>query len=154
MKGQPLRNEAVERRQRRNSGAADQKDERSLRHAVDETAQMLHVAFAGRGEHPSSAKEQQALEQRMVEHVQKRRGQRQCRGKQHALRLERQREPQPDEDDADIFNGVVGKEPLEIVLHQCVQHAHEVVMPATVNTTMLHHHDGVPARSNTIRTKP
>src|SRR5580693_853182 len=39
------------------------------RNAKDEAAQMLHVALAGAGEHGAGAEEQQALEHRMVEHV-------------------------------------------------------------------------------------
>ena len=37
--------------------------ERGLRHAMDEAAEMLHVALAGRGQHGAGAEEQQALEQ-------------------------------------------------------------------------------------------
>ena len=59
--------------------AADQERERRLRHAVDQAAELLHVALAGGGEHRAGAEEQQALEQRMVEHVKQRRGQRQRR---------------------------------------------------------------------------
>ena len=80
LEGQPFGDEAVERRQRRDRRAADQKDERGLRHAVDEAAEMLHVALAGRGQHRAGAEEQQALEQRMIEDVKQRGGQRQRRG--------------------------------------------------------------------------
>ena len=79
LEGQPLGDEAVERRQRRDRRAADQEHERGLRHAVDEAAEMLHVALAGRGEHGAGAEEQQALEHRMVEHVQQAGGERERR---------------------------------------------------------------------------
>ena len=79
LEGQPFGDEAVERRQRRDRGAADQEHERRLRHAVDEAAEMLHVALAGRGEHRAGAEEQQALEHRMVEHVQQAGGERERR---------------------------------------------------------------------------
>ena len=85
---------------------------------------MLHVALAGCGEHGAGAEEQQAFEDGMIEHVQQARGQRQRGGKRHAVRLERQRQPEPDEDDADILHGVIGEQPFEVVLHQRVEHAH------------------------------
>ena len=95
-----------------------------LRHAMNEAAEMLHVAFAGRGQHRAGAEEQQALEQRMVEDVQQRGGQRQRRGKQHAVRLEGERKAETDEDDADVLDRMIGEQPLEIVLHERVKHAH------------------------------
>ena len=130
------------------------KDERRLRHAMDEPAEMLHVALAGRGEHGAGAEEQQALEQRMIEDVQQGGGERERRREQHAVRLEGEREAEPDEDDADVLHRVIGEQPLEIVLHQRIEHAHHAVMPASASTTMLHHQAGGPARSNTMRTKP
>ena len=86
LEGQPFGDEAVERRQRRDGDAADQEHEGGLWHAVDQAAEMLHVAFAGRVQHRAGAEEQQALEDRMIEHVQERGGERQrrrrapCRG--------------------------------------------------------------------------
>ena len=53
---------------------------RGQRHAVDEAAQLLHVALAGRGEHGAGAEEQQALEQAVIEDVEQRGGQRERRG--------------------------------------------------------------------------
>ena len=57
LKSQPFGDEAVERRQRRYSHAPDQKCESRFRHAVDEAAQMLHVAFACRSQHRAGAEE-------------------------------------------------------------------------------------------------
>ena len=62
LEGQPFGDEAVERRQRRDRHAADQEHEGGLRHAVDQAAEMLHVALAGGVEHGAGAEEQQALE--------------------------------------------------------------------------------------------
>ena len=47
LEGQPFGDEAVERRQRRNGDAADEEGESRLRHAMNEAAEMLHVALAG-----------------------------------------------------------------------------------------------------------
>ena len=85
---------------------------------------MLHVALAGRGQNRAGAKEQQALEKRMVEHVQEAGGQRQRRGRGHVKGLERQSEPETDEDDPDILDRVIGEKALEVVLHQCIEDAH------------------------------
>ena len=57
LKDQPLGNEAIERWQCRDGHTADQKRECRLRHAMNETAKMLHVALAGCGEHGARAKE-------------------------------------------------------------------------------------------------
>ena len=86
LEGQPFGDEAVERRQRRDRHAADQEHEGGLRHAVDQAAEMLHVALAGGVEHGAGAEEQQALEQRMIEHVEQRGGQRERRGERPCRR--------------------------------------------------------------------
>ena len=39
------------------------------------------------------------------------------------LAAERQRETEADEDDADVLDGVIGEQALEVVLHQGVEHA-------------------------------
>ena len=38
--------------------------------------------------------------------------------------LKREREAEADEDDADVLDRVIGEQPLQIVLHQRVEHAH------------------------------
>ena len=104
LEGQPFGDEAVQRRQRGDRDAADEEDERGLRHAVDEAAEPLHVALAGRGQHGAGAEEEQALEERMVEDVEQRRGQRQRRGRRHAVGVEGERQAEADEDDADVLD--------------------------------------------------
>ena len=123
LEGQPLGDEAVQRRQGGDRDAADQEGERGLRHAVDQAAEMLHVALAGGGQHRAGAEEQQALEHRVVEHVEQRRGQRQRRAGGQPVGAERQRQAEADEDDADVLDRVVGEQPLQVVLHQRVEHA-------------------------------
>ena len=63
LEDQPFRDEAVERRQRRNGDAADQNGEARERHAVNEAAQFFHVPLSGRRQRGAGAKEQQALEE-------------------------------------------------------------------------------------------
>ena len=57
-------NEAIERGKRGDCNTTDEHRHRGFRHAMDETAQALHVALAGPDQHGARAKEQQALEQR------------------------------------------------------------------------------------------
>ena len=124
LKGQPFRHEAVERRQRRDRDAADEEHEGGLRHAVNEAAELFHVALAGGIEHRAGAEEQQTLEQRMIEHVQQPGSERQRRRHHQALRLERERKAERGENDADVLDGAVGEHALDVVLHQRVEHAH------------------------------
>ena len=70
---QPLRNEAVERRQGRDRERTHQEEDRGARHAVDETAQPIEIAPPGGVQHRAGAEEQQRLEPRMIEHMQQRR---------------------------------------------------------------------------------
>jgi hypothetical protein len=69
LKSQPFGHEAVERRQRGDGYAADEESQSGLRHAVNEAAEMLHVAFASRRQNRAGAEEQQTLEDRMVERM-------------------------------------------------------------------------------------
>ncbi len=121
---EPFGDEAVERRQRRDRGRADQKGEGRERHAMDQPAEALHVALAGAREHRAGAEEQQALEHRVIEDVEEGRSQRERRRGRHLVRLEGERQAKADEDDADVLHRVIGEQALEVVLHQGVQHAH------------------------------
>src|SRR6478609_3106739 len=93
LEGQPFRHEAVQRRQRRNRRAADEECYSGPRHAMDEAAEALHVAFAGRREHSTSAEEQKALENRMIEHMKQGSSHSECRRQLHVIATERQRQP-------------------------------------------------------------
>ena len=86
LEGQPLGDEAVQRRQRRYGHAAGEEHERGLRHAMDQAAELFQVADAGGGEHGAGAEEEEALEQRVVENMEQRRGHRQRRRRHHAAR--------------------------------------------------------------------
>src|SRR4029079_17715365 len=96
----------------------------SLRHTMDQATEVLHVAFAGGVEHSASAKEQKTLEYGVIEYVKKPCGQRQRRRIYHRMRLECERKAEANKNDADIFNRVIGEQPLQIVLHQGIEHAH------------------------------
>jgi len=107
-------------------------------HAMDQAAELLHVPLAGGRQHRAGAVEQQALEHAVVEDVEQRGGEAERGGGRHGIRFEGQREPQPDEDDADVLHRVVGQQPLEIVLHQGMQDTEHGRHPAQQN------HQGAP----------
>ena len=68
-------------------------------------------------------KNNRLLKMRMVEHVEEARGQRESRRPIDAVGAKGERKPEPDENNADILHRVIGEQPLEIVLHQRVEHA-------------------------------
>ena len=90
---------------------------------MDEATQKLHIARAGRGERRAGSEEQQTLEDAVIENVKQRGRQRERGGGRHVVRRKGERETEPNEDDADILHRVVGEQALEVVLHQCAEHA-------------------------------
>ena len=61
----------------------------------------------------------------MVDDVHQRGGERQRRGPVKPVGPEGERQPKSDEDDADVLDGAVGEELLEILLHHGIEHADE-----------------------------
>ncbi len=70
------------------------------------------------------AQEEQALEDRVVDRVEDGGGQGEGREFRRALRVQQQRAADADQDDADVLDAVEGKQPLDVVLHDRVKHAH------------------------------
>ena len=97
---------------------------------MDKAPEVLHIALPGAGQHRPGAEEQQALEHRMIEHVQQAGRERERSRPRHSVRLEGERKAKSDENDPDVLNRVVREQPLEVVLHQCVKHAHHRGDPA------------------------
>ena len=110
---------------------------------MNETAEPIHVALAGGDQHRAGAKEQQALEQRVVEDVKQRRGEGQRRRQALAIGLKRQRQPEADKDDADILDGRIGQQPFEVALHQRIENTHHRGDAAE----RQHHHARGPIRT-------
>jgi outer membrane translocation and assembly module TamA len=79
----------------------------------------------GRTQHSAGTKEQEAFEQRVVEHVKEACGERERCCRRHAVRGECEGKTEADKDDADVLDRVIGEQPFEIVLHQGVEHAHD-----------------------------
>src|SRR5690242_21691184 len=96
-----------------------------MRHAVNQPAETLHVALAGRTQDSASPEKQKALEDGMVEYVKQAGGERERGCAIHPVRLEGKRKSEPDENDADVFDRVIGEQPLEVVLHKRVKHTHD-----------------------------
>ena len=71
----------------------------------------------------SGAQKEQALEHRVIEHVQQRGGERECRPSRLAAVPEQQRRAQSEHDDADVLDGVESEQPLEFVLEERVDDA-------------------------------
>ena len=69
LKGQPLADETVERRQRGNRQRTDQKEDRRLGHALDEAAQLFHITRVSRVQNCARAHKQQTLERGVIERV-------------------------------------------------------------------------------------
>ena len=124
LKGQPLRDKAVEGGQGRDGDTADQKERRRPGETVNQPPHLLHVPFVGGVQHRPGPHEEQPLEHGMVEGVIQGGNQRQGRqirqlegGKDH-------RQTEPDQDDADILDRVIGQQALQVMLHQGIQHTH------------------------------
>ena len=123
---QELADEAVQRRQARDGGRADQEaSPRSCRHALDQPAEAVDVARAGGVQHRAGAEEQQALEDGVVHDVQQPAAM--PRTASAALPVARpdQPEAEAERDDADVLDAVVGEQALEVVLGQREQHAED-----------------------------
>jgi hypothetical protein len=103
---------------------------------------MLLVALAGRCQERAGPEEEQSLEDRVVEDVEQPGGERERRARSDAIRLEGQREAEPDEDDADILDRVIGEQAFQVMLHQRVKDAHHRGDAAQHQ----HDHAGPPAR--------
>ena len=116
---------------------------------------MVHIALACRGQHGAGAEEQQALEQRVVEDVEQRGGQRQRgRSRQMPLALKASASPSPTKM-MPIFSIVlIGEHALEIVLHQRIEHAEERRAPPIASTGSSTTRSAGRARSKTMRMKP
>ena len=119
---EPLTDEAVQRRQRGDGHRADEEEERRLGHPLDQAPHLLHVPRVRRMQHGAGAEEQQPFERGMVEGVVQPRDQRQRRQNVVAAVQKHQCRAQTHEDDADVFDAVIGKQTLEVVFHQRVEH--------------------------------
>ena len=125
LEGEPFRDEAVEGRQGREAGGPDQEAGGGGGQAMDQPAQPLEIALARGGDHRAGAAEQQPLEQGVVEGMEKGGGQRQACKPSQAGRPEDQRQPEAKGDDADVLDGRIGQQLLQIALPERIERPHE-----------------------------
>ena len=122
---QPLRHEAVERRQPGAGEHADQSEPRDPRHPVDQAAELAEAALVRRVQDGPGGEEQQALEERMIEHVIEHRSKRDRGELRLAVGGEQHGEAESRHDDADVLDRRVGKQALHVRLHGGEHHAEQ-----------------------------
>ncbi|EKD37329.1 MAG: hypothetical protein ACD_75C01172G0003 [uncultured bacterium] len=122
LKGQPFRDEAVKRRESRNGDAADQKADRGDGHPADKSAHFFHVVLPALLQDGAGAKEQETLEQGVVETMVQGGDQGQGGDFHMVLGIKNHRQAEADIDDADVFHAVIGEQPFEIMLHQGIEY--------------------------------
>ena len=125
LEGQPLRDESVQGRQRRDGERADQEIERGPRHAADEASHVVQVAQARGVKDRARSEKKEPLEHGVVERVVERGDQGKHAGCRVAETDEHHGHPQAEQDDADVLDRVVGEQALQVVLHEGVQHAEQ-----------------------------
>ena len=92
---------------------------------MDEPAEMLHVALAGAVSTAPAPKNNRLLKSEWLSTWNSAAVKASAAADGMPVGLEGERKPEPDEDDADILDRVIGEQPLQIVLHQRVEHAHD-----------------------------
>ena len=92
---------------------------------MDQSTHAFHVPLSRCTQDRAGTEEQQALEERMVEHVKNGGDERQRGRNGKAARFERQGQTETDEDDADVLDRVVRKQPLQVVFHQRMEDAEQ-----------------------------
>ena len=120
---QPLRGEAVQRRQAGDRHRAD--EERAARpgHPAQQAAEPVELERADRALERARAEEEQRLEDRVVERVQQRGGERERRPGVGAARAQHQAGAEAEHDDPDVLDRVQREQPLEVVLEERVDDA-------------------------------
>ena len=118
LQDQPLRREAVQRRQPRDRHAADQERAARPRHPPEQPAEVIEIEAAGGPLQRTRTEEQQGLEDGVVGDMQQRRRKRD-RGPRGVAGLgEQQRRAEAERDDADILDRAVGQQPLQLMLDE------------------------------------
>ncbi len=96
---------------------------RRPRHSLQQPAEAVNLLRARAMHHRAGAKEQQALEQGVIEHMQQRAAKAQHHQHRRTRAHAQQSDAQPQRNDADVFDAVIRQQPLQVVLGQRKQHA-------------------------------
>ena len=119
----PLPGKPVQRRQGRHRHQPHQHRQRDERHFFADAAQLLDIAMAGAIPHRARAEEQRGFKQAVVHQVIEPAGKAQ-RHQQRALQRDAAHPcPQAEQDNADVLQGVVRQQALDVVLHQGIESA-------------------------------
>ena len=121
----PLAGEAVQRRQGRHRHQPHQHGEGDQRHFFTDAAELFDIAMAGAEPHRPGAEEQRSFEQAMVDQVIHAADEAQHHQRAVAGGHAGDEGAQPEQDDADILQGVIGQQALNVMLHQRIQPADE-----------------------------
>ena len=123
--GEPLGHEAVEGRDGRDGERADQEADGRGRHAAEKTAHLLHVARTGGVEQRAGTQEELALEHRVVERVVEGGHEREHGDTGLTERHGGHGGADAEQDDADVLDGVIGQQALDVMLLQGESHAED-----------------------------
>ena len=122
---QPLRGEAVERRQARDRHRSDQEGTTRPRHPAEQAAEPVDLERADSPLERARTEEEQRLEDRVVHAMEQRSGECERRPGIGAARAQHEACADAEHDDPDVLDRVQGKQTLEIVLEQRVDDAAE-----------------------------
>ena len=120
---QPLRGEAVQRRQARDRHRADEEGGAGPRHPPQEAAEPVDLERADRALERAGAQEEERLEDGVVHGVQERRPERERRPLVGAAGAQQQAGADAEHDDPDVLDRVQRQQALEVVLEERVDHA-------------------------------
>ena len=120
---QPLRDEAVERRQGRDRERAHQEEQRRARHAMDQPAQPVEIAPPRGVQDGAGAEEQQDLEQAWLSTWSSAAVIATAAAHSIAVGAERQRQAQRRRRSRRYSRSSIGQHALQVVLHQRIEHA-------------------------------
>ena len=150
---QPLRGEAVQRRQAGDRHRADQERAARPRHPPQQPAEPVELERADRPLERAGAEEEQRLEDRVVERVQQRGGERERRPGVGAAGAQDQAGADPEHDDPDVLDRVEREQPLQVVLEERVDDAADAPTARRAPSTSTPNQSGsTPSQSTSTRT--
>ena len=125
LESEPLARKAVQGRQAGNRHRGDEEEQPGPRHASQQPAEALDLPRAGGRHDVSGPEEQQPLEHRVIQHVvEARRDADRC-DVTAPVRQGHHSGAKTEQDDPDVLDAGIRKEPLEIVLHERIQDAEQ-----------------------------
>ena len=122
---QPLRDEAVQRRDPGDRPGADQEGGAGPGHATQQAAQAIQLEVVDGALERAGAEEQERLEDGVVDRVQQRRGERHARPAGLTLLAQDQRGAEAEQDDADVLDRVQREQALQLMLEEGVDDSAE-----------------------------